>query len=65
MGGDKNKDDDKKDDKKDKEEKTKKLPIINPLVQLPSWPNITGGGSGFISKCLLANAVSILIALRI
>ncbi|XP_073982574.1 diacylglycerol kinase eta isoform X2 [Rhodnius prolixus] len=32
----------------------KKLPIINPLVRLPSWPNITG--SGIVSKVLLANA---------
>ncbi|XP_053691122.1 diacylglycerol kinase eta [Sabethes cyaneus] len=44
----------KEDKKKDeKEEKVKKLPIINPLVTLPSWPNVN---SGFISKCLLANA---------
>ncbi|XP_037891188.1 diacylglycerol kinase eta isoform X6 [Glossina fuscipes] len=51
--------DDKDKDKKDKEktptEENKKLPIINPLVKLPNWPNLTGG-SGFISKCLLANA---------
>ncbi|XP_048521223.1 diacylglycerol kinase eta [Dendroctonus ponderosae] len=40
----------------DKEAKKKrKLPIINPLVRLPSWPNVTTSG-GFISKCLLANA---------
>ncbi|XP_062699016.1 diacylglycerol kinase eta isoform X2 [Aedes albopictus] len=48
----------KEDDKKkkdEKEEKVKKLPIINPLVRLPSWPNVTSG-TGFISKCLLANA---------
>ncbi|XP_022220041.2 diacylglycerol kinase eta isoform X4 [Drosophila obscura] len=51
-----------KDDKtgKDKEktpteETTRKLPIINPLVRLPNWPNLANGG-GFISKCLLANA---------
>ncbi|XP_075980108.1 diacylglycerol kinase eta isoform X2 [Anticarsia gemmatalis] len=31
----------------------KKLPIINPLVQLPAWPHVT---QGFISQCLLANA---------
>ncbi|KAL3282890.1 hypothetical protein HHI36_006048 [Cryptolaemus montrouzieri] len=31
------------------------MPIINPLVQLPTWPNVSSGG-GFISKCLLANA---------
>ncbi|CAG5053743.1 unnamed protein product [Parnassius apollo] len=34
-------------------ERAKKLPIINPLVQLPSWPHVT---QGFISQCLLANA---------
>ncbi|KAL5290145.1 DGKD family protein [Megaselia abdita] len=35
----------------------KKMPIINPLVSLPSWPNInTSNGLNFISKCLLANA---------
>ncbi|CAH1183297.1 unnamed protein product, partial [Phaedon cochleariae] len=38
-----------------KEENNRKMPIINPLVRLPSWPNVTTGG-GFISKCLLANA---------
>ncbi|XP_057656579.1 diacylglycerol kinase eta [Diorhabda carinulata] len=38
-----------------KEEKEKKLPIINPLVRLPTWPDVNSGG-GFISKCLLANA---------
>lgn len=43
----------KKDESKD--EKPKALPIINPLVRLPSWPNVQSG-SGFISKCLLANA---------
>ncbi|KAG4078409.1 hypothetical protein HA402_013120 [Bradysia odoriphaga] len=45
----------KDDSDKEKSEKSKKLPIINPMVQLPSWPNVTGG-TGFISKCLLANA---------
>nr|NP_001246971.1 uncharacterized protein Dmel_CG34384, isoform E [Drosophila melanogaster]AFH06290.1 uncharacterized protein Dmel_CG34384, isoform E [Drosophila melanogaster] len=45
---------------KDKEktptdETNRKLPIINPLVRLPNWPNLANGG-GFISKCLLANA---------
>ncbi|XP_031629106.1 diacylglycerol kinase eta isoform X3 [Contarinia nasturtii] len=40
---------------KDKAEKTKTFPIINPLVRSPHWPNITNG-TGFISKCLLANA---------
>ncbi|XP_076269498.1 diacylglycerol kinase eta isoform X2 [Rhynchophorus ferrugineus] len=47
-----------KKDKKpeDKElKKKRKLPIINPLVRLPSWPNVTTS-RGFISKCLLANA---------
>ncbi|XP_052868545.1 diacylglycerol kinase eta [Anopheles cruzii] len=46
-----------KDDKKkdEKEDRVKKLPIINPLVRLPSWPNVSSG-TGFISKCLLANA---------
>ncbi|XP_053652287.1 diacylglycerol kinase delta isoform X3 [Cherax quadricarinatus] len=36
----------------------KHLPIINPLVSLPMWPNIAAGGScgGLISKVLLANA---------
>ncbi|KAH8241167.1 hypothetical protein KR032_001023 [Drosophila birchii] len=37
------------------EETSRKLPIINPLVRLPNWPNLANGG-GFISKCLLANA---------
>ncbi|KAL4707130.1 hypothetical protein ACJJTC_018865 [Scirpophaga incertulas] len=34
-------------------EKARKLPIINPLVQLPAWPHVA---QGFISQCLLANA---------
>ncbi|KAA0185966.1 hypothetical protein HAZT_HAZT009719 [Hyalella azteca] len=36
----------------------KALPIINPLVSLPIWPNIAAGGhsGGLISKVLLANA---------
>ncbi|CAG0918863.1 unnamed protein product [Notodromas monacha] len=35
----------------------RKLPIINPLVQLPMWPNVTAhSGTGLISKVLLANA---------
>ncbi|KAK3907640.1 Diacylglycerol kinase eta, partial [Frankliniella fusca] len=34
--------------------KTKKLPIINPLVRLPMWPNVSS--AGMISKALLANA---------
>uniref|UniRef100_A0A146MDL5 Diacylglycerol kinase n=2 Tax=Lygus hesperus TaxID=30085 RepID=A0A146MDL5_LYGHE len=33
----------------------KRLPIINPLVRLPQWPNITGIG-GIVGKVLLANA---------
>ncbi|KAG8333309.1 hypothetical protein J6590_000436 [Homalodisca vitripennis] len=33
----------------------KRLPIINPLVRLPMWPNVTGG-AGLISQALLANA---------
>ncbi|KAL1140316.1 hypothetical protein AAG570_000248 [Ranatra chinensis] len=41
-------------DEKEKTAPEKKLPIINPLVLLPTWPNITG--SGLISKVLLANA---------
>ncbi|XP_055903306.1 diacylglycerol kinase eta isoform X2 [Eupeodes corollae] len=41
-------------DKEPIDDANKKLPIINPLVRLPTWPNITG--TGFISKCLLANA---------
>lgn len=54
---DKLKDDDEK-RKDEKNLKPKTLPIINPLVRLPSWPNIANSqiGSGFISKCLLANA---------
>ncbi|XP_021707922.1 diacylglycerol kinase eta-like [Aedes aegypti] len=51
----KKKKDDEKKKKDEKEERVKKLPIINPLVRLPSWPNVTSG-TGFISKCLLANA---------
>lgn len=69
---------DKFEKKKEETEKTtesKKLPIINPLVRLPSWPRKStyvsnkydknclflfsldvSGGSGLISKCLLANA---------
>uniref|UniRef100_A0A182RH22 Diacylglycerol kinase n=1 Tax=Anopheles funestus TaxID=62324 RepID=A0A182RH22_ANOFN len=51
------KDSDAREDRKkeEKEERVKKLPIINPLVRLPSWPNVSTG-TGFISKCLLANA---------
>lgn len=43
-------DDDKKKD--EREEKQKSLPIINPLVRLPSWPNVQSG-AGFISKVCL------------
>ncbi|CAH0722984.1 unnamed protein product, partial [Brenthis ino] len=39
--------------KSETSERAKKLPIINPLVQLPAWPHVT---QGFISQCLLANA---------
>lgn len=39
----------------DKTEDAKKLPIINPLVQLPMWPNVSRG-AGLISQALLANA---------
>ncbi|XP_050509097.1 diacylglycerol kinase eta [Diabrotica virgifera virgifera] len=45
----------KKDPDKREEKDNRKLPIINPLVRLPTWPNVNTGG-GFISKCLLANA---------
>ncbi|XP_057369613.1 diacylglycerol kinase eta-like isoform X1 [Daphnia carinata] len=34
--------------------KKRKMPIINPLVTLPMWPNVETGG--LISKVLLANA---------
>ncbi|KRF78932.1 uncharacterized protein Dvir_GJ10956, isoform G [Drosophila virilis] len=54
-GGDK---DDKSGRDKEKtptEEANRKLPIINPLVRLPNWPTLANG-TGFISKCLLANA---------
>ncbi|XP_017848729.1 diacylglycerol kinase eta isoform X5 [Drosophila busckii] len=47
-----------KDKEKEKtlmEETNRKLPIINPIVRLPNWPNLTNG-TGFISKCLMANA---------
>ncbi|XP_065333639.1 diacylglycerol kinase eta isoform X2 [Cloeon dipterum] len=40
-------------------EANRKLPIINPLVRSPAWPNVNGGNSGglgFISQALLANA---------
>ncbi|XP_018571339.1 diacylglycerol kinase eta [Anoplophora glabripennis] len=45
----------KKESEKREERENRKLPIINPLVRLPTWPNVSTGG-GFISKCLLANA---------
>ncbi|XP_068156748.1 diacylglycerol kinase eta isoform X4 [Drosophila tropicalis] len=55
--GDKDKDDKtgKDKEKTPTEETNRKLPIINPLVRLPNWPNLSNG-TGFISKCLLANA---------
>ncbi|XP_050307383.1 diacylglycerol kinase eta isoform X2 [Anthonomus grandis grandis] len=46
----------KKVEDKEHHKKKGKLPIINPLVRLPSWPNLDITVSGFISKCLLANA---------
>ncbi|XP_044743893.1 diacylglycerol kinase eta [Chrysoperla carnea] len=46
---------DKKDKKDDERPFNKALPIINPLVRLPSWPYV-GTGTGFIGQCLLANA---------
>ncbi|XP_012222170.2 diacylglycerol kinase eta isoform X2 [Linepithema humile] len=39
----------------DKTDDVKKLPIINPLVRLPMWPNVSGA-AGLISQALLANA---------
>lgn len=46
-----------KENTKKNENKIKKMPIINPLVDLPTWPNINSShGLSFISKCLLANA---------
>ncbi|XP_066141858.1 diacylglycerol kinase eta isoform X2 [Euwallacea fornicatus] len=45
----------KKGEDKELKKKQRKLPIINPLVTLPTWPNVTNS-KGFISKCLLANA---------
>ncbi|KAF2903351.1 hypothetical protein ILUMI_02836 [Ignelater luminosus] len=45
----------KKDKKEENAKRNRKLPIINPLVRLPAWPNVSTG-TGFISKCLLANA---------
>ncbi|XP_055690695.1 diacylglycerol kinase eta isoform X3 [Lutzomyia longipalpis] len=53
VDGKEDKDEKSKQEKED--QKMKRLPIINPLVRLPSWPNVTSG-TGFISKCLLANA---------
>jgi len=53
---DKSKERENEDKKKEsKDDRHKALPIINPLVRLPSWPNVQSG-AGFISKCLLANA---------
>ncbi|XP_031343848.1 diacylglycerol kinase eta isoform X1 [Photinus pyralis] len=45
----------KKEKREENSKKNRKLPIINPLVRLPAWPNVSTG-AGFISKCLLANA---------
>lgn len=43
FGFERNKDKDEKtqkeDSDKEKSERTKKLPIINPLVRLPTWPS--------------------------
>ncbi|XP_045471962.1 diacylglycerol kinase eta isoform X2 [Harmonia axyridis] len=41
---------------KREEKQNRRMPIINPMVTLPTWPNITNAAGGFISKCLLANA---------
>nr|XP_036234017.1 diacylglycerol kinase eta isoform X4 [Bactrocera oleae] len=57
-GGDKERDDKGKKDKDrlmSNEDGARKMPIINPLVRLPNWPTLANS-SGFISKCLLANA---------
>ncbi|XP_018796299.1 PREDICTED: diacylglycerol kinase eta isoform X4 [Bactrocera latifrons] len=57
-GGDKERDDKGKKDKErllGAEDGARKMPIINPLVRLPNWPTLANS-SGFISKCLLANA---------
>ncbi|XP_049317688.1 diacylglycerol kinase eta isoform X7 [Bactrocera dorsalis] len=57
-GGDKERDDKgKKDNQRllGAEDGARKMPIINPLVRLPNWPTLANS-SGFISKCLLANA---------
>ncbi|XP_050317994.1 diacylglycerol kinase eta-like isoform X6 [Bactrocera neohumeralis] len=57
-GGDKERDDKSKKDKErllGAEDGARKMPIINPLVRLPNWPTLANS-SGFISKCLLANA---------
>ncbi|XP_067638667.1 diacylglycerol kinase eta isoform X2 [Eurosta solidaginis] len=56
-GGDKERDEkgQKDRDRASGEEGAKKMPIINPLVRLPNWPTLANG-TGFISKCLLANA---------
>ncbi|XP_053969268.1 diacylglycerol kinase eta-like isoform X1 [Anastrepha ludens] len=57
LGGDKERDEKGNKDKERMagEEGAKKMPIINPLVRLPNWPTLANG-TGFISKCLLANA---------
>ncbi|XP_049305462.1 diacylglycerol kinase eta-like [Bactrocera dorsalis] len=57
-GGDKKRDDKGKKDKEcllGAEDGARKMPIINPPVRLPNWPTLANS-SGFISKCLPANA---------
>ncbi|XP_004518470.1 diacylglycerol kinase eta isoform X2 [Ceratitis capitata] len=54
-GGGASGDRDREDKGKKDEDGSKKLPIINPLVRLPNWPTLANS-TGFISKCLLANA---------
>ncbi|XP_069681666.1 diacylglycerol kinase eta isoform X7 [Periplaneta americana] len=44
-----------KDNRTEDKGPSKRLPIINPLVRLPMWPNVSGG-AGLVSKVLLANA---------
>jgi diacylglycerol kinase (ATP) len=44
-----------KDNRFEDKSPTKRLPIINPHVRSPMWPNVSGG-AGLVSKVLLANA---------
>ncbi|XP_023710920.1 diacylglycerol kinase eta isoform X3 [Cryptotermes secundus] len=44
-----------KDSRFEERSPTKRLPIINPLVRSPMWPNVSAG-AGLVSKVLLANA---------